>query len=165
MQLPIFFGDELTELERKTAAYSNSIRQLRREQFLNWTLTSWQAVLNLLGQTENPCKLIGNAYNEERALPYAIAVNDRSQLHLLHLHKLILSYLFGEYDQAIENAAIAKQYLDGVIAQLVIPIFYFYDSLAHLRLLAETSNPDKEVLLDRVNSNQAKMQHWAHHAP
>jgi PAS domain S-box-containing protein len=160
-----FFGDKLTELERKTAAYSNSIRQLRREQFLNWTLTSWQAVLNLLGQTENPCKLIGNAYNEERALPYAIAVNDRSQLHLLHLHKLILSYLFGEYDQAIENAAIAEQYLDGVIAQLVTPIFYFYDSLAHLRLLAETSNPDKEVLLDRVNSNQAKMQHWAHHAP
>ncbi|MBD0344853.1 MAG: GAF domain-containing protein, partial [Coleofasciculus sp. Co-bin14] len=160
-----FFGDELTELERKTAAYSNSIRQLRREQFLNWTLPSWQAVLNLLGQTENPCKLIGNAYNEERALPYAIAVNDRSQLHLLHLHKLILSYLFGEYDQAIENAAIAEQYLDGVIAQLVIAIFYFYDSLAHLRLLAETSNPDKEVLLDRVNSNQAKMQHWAHHAP
>ena len=160
-----FFGDELTELERKTAAYSNSIRQLRREQFLNWTLTSWQAVLNLLGQTENPCKLIGNAYNEERALPYAIAVNDRSQLHLLHLHKLILSYLFGEYDQAIENAAIAEQYLDGVIAQLVMAIFYFYDSLAHLRLLAETSNPDKEVLLDSVNSNQAKMQHWAHHAP
>jgi PAS domain S-box-containing protein len=160
-----FFGDELTEIDRKTAAYSNSIRQLRREQFLNWTLTSWQAVQNLLGQTENPCKLIGNAYNEERALPYAIAVNDRSQLHLLHLHKLILSYLFGEYDQAIENAAIAEQYLDGVIAQLVMAIFYFYDSLAHLRLLAETSNPDKEVLLNRVNSNQAKMQHWAHHAP
>jgi PAS domain S-box-containing protein len=160
-----FLGNKLTELEPNIAAYSNAIRKLRREQFLNWTATAWQAVLNLLGQAENPSRLIGNAYNEEQALPYAIAVNDRSQLHLLHLHKLILCYLFGEYHQAVENAAMAEQYLDGVIAQVVIPIFYFYDSLAHLSLLTHASNLEQEAWLNRVNSNQAKMQSCADHAP
>ncbi|MGB7442437.1 MAG: AAA family ATPase [Coleofasciculaceae cyanobacterium] len=160
-----FFGDELTELEPKIAAYSNVISQLRRENFLNWTATVWQAVLNLLGQAENPSRLIGDAYSEKQALPRAIATNDRAELYLVYLHKLILGYLFGDYHQAIENAVMAEQYLDGVTAQLVVPIFYFYDSLAHLSLLTQASNPEKETWLDRINSNQAKMQHWAHHAP
>ncbi|MDY6781486.1 MAG: AAA family ATPase [Cyanobacteriota bacterium] len=160
-----FFGHELAELERETAAYSKAISQLRRENFLNWTATGWQAVLNLLGCAENPCKLMGDAYNENQSLPRAIETNDRCELCFLYLHKLILSYLFGDDRQAIKNAAIAEQYLDGVIAMLAVPMFYFYDSLAHLGVFAEASNSDEKALLDRINSNQAKMQNWAHHAP
>nr|WP_228060742.1 ATP-binding protein [Coleofasciculus sp. LEGE 07092] len=160
-----FIGRELTELQQKIAAYSKLISQLRRENHLNWTATLWQVVLNLLGQAENPTSLMGDAYNEERSLRRAIAANDRTELYLLYLHKLILCYLFGEYHQAVENAAMAEQYLDGVIAQLVIPIFYFYDSLARLRLFINASKSEQEAWLERVNSNQAKMQHWAHHAP
>ena len=160
-----FIGEKLPELERKTATYSHSISQLRLENYLNWTLTTWQAVLNLLGQSENPCRLVGDAYNEEEALPYAIAVNDRTQIYLLYLHKLILCYLFGEYELALENATLAEQYLDGVIAQFVIPILYFYDSLIRLSLFADVSNSQQEAWLDRVNSNQAKIEYWAQHAP
>jgi len=160
-----FIGEKLPELERKTATYSHSISQLRLENYLNWTRTTWQAVLNLLGQSENPCRLVGDAYNEEEALPLAIAVNDRTQIYLLYLHKLILCYLFGEYELALENATLAEQYLDGVIAQFVIPILYFYDSLIRLSLFADASKSQQEEWLDRVNSNQAKIEYWAQHAP
>jgi predicted ATPase/signal transduction histidine kinase len=160
-----FMGEPLSEVEQTTAVYSHSIRQLRRENYLNWNLIVWQTILNLLGQSQDPCQLIGDAYNEETALPYAIAVNDRTQIHLLYLHKLILFYLFGDYEQALENAAMAEQYLDGVIAQLVIPIFYFYDSLILLSLFVDASNSQQEAWLDRINSNQAKIRNWADHAP
>jgi predicted ATPase/signal transduction histidine kinase/tRNA A-37 threonylcarbamoyl transferase component Bud32 len=160
-----FIGHELTALEQKMATYGNAISQIRRENPFNWVAMFRQAVLNLLGRSKNPSRLIGDAYNEEQWLPLAIQANDRLGIHLLYLNKLILSYLFGEEHQAIQNAVRAEQYLDGVTAMVVVPVFHFYDSLAHLGVFADASNSEKQALLDRVNTNQEKLQKWAHHAP
>lgn len=160
-----FVGHELISLEQKMATYGNAICQIRRKNPFNWVAMFRQAVLNLLGQSKNPTCLIGDVYNEEQWLPLAIEANDRLGLHLLYLNKLILCYLFGEQPQAIQNAVMAEQYLDGVIAMVVVPLFHFYDSLAHLGMFADASDTEKEALLNRVITNQAKMQNWADHAP
>ncbi|MBD0388616.1 MAG: PAS domain S-box protein, partial [Nostoc sp. C3-bin3] len=159
-----FIDRELTALEQKMATYSKAISQIRRQNTFNYVAVFRQAVLNLLGQAENPSRLMGDVYNEEQAIPRAIAANDRSELHLLYLNKLILCYLFGDAHQAVQNAVLAEQYLDGVVSMLYVPIFHFYDSLAHLAVLADASS-EKEALLNRVDANQKKMQKWAHHAP
>ncbi len=160
-----FIGHELSDLEHKMAIYGNAISQIRRENPFHWLAMFRQAVLNLLGLSKNPSRLIGDAYNEEQWLPLAIQANDRLGIHLLYLNKLILCYLFGEEHLAIPNAVKAEQYLDGVTAMVVVPLFHFYDSLAHLAVFAKASNSEKEALLNRVNTNQEKMQKWAHHAP
>ncbi|GAB4178509.1 MAG: AAA family ATPase [Coleofasciculaceae cyanobacterium] len=160
-----FIGHELTGLEQKMATYGNAISQIRRENPFNWVAMFRQAVLNLLGQSKNPSRLIGDAYNEEQWLPLAIKANDRLGIHLLYLNKLILCYLLGEEHQAAHNAVKAEQYLDGVIAMVVVPLFYFYDSLAHLAVFASSSDSEKEAWLNRINTNQEKMQTWAHHSP
>ncbi|MGE5656488.1 MAG: AAA family ATPase [Actinomycetota bacterium] len=160
-----FVGQELTELEHKMTTYSKAISQIRRENPLNWTAILWQTVLNLLGKSENTSRLIGYAYNEEQSLPCAIQANDRPEIHYLYLNKLILCYLFGEYHQAVQNAIKAEQYLDGVTALIAVPLFYFYDSLAHLSELTHAGESPKENWLNRVNINQKKMQNWADYAP
>jgi signal transduction histidine kinase len=160
-----FIGHELTELEQKMATYGNAISQIRRDNPFHWVAMFRQAVLNLLGRSKNPSRLIGDVYNEEQWLPFAIQANDRLGLHLLYLNKLILCYLFAEKHQAAQNAVSAGQYLDGVTAMVVVSIFHFYDSLAHLGVFADVSNPEQEALLNRVNTNQERMQKWAHHAP
>jgi predicted ATPase len=66
-------------------------------------------------------------------LPLLKEANDRTGLHYFYINKLILCYLFGEYEQAVENAAQAEHYLDGVKAFLVVQVFHFYDSLVQLR--------------------------------
>ena len=160
-----FIGHELTTLEKKITLYSKAIAQIKQQSALNFALVFRQAVLNLQGLAENPSRLMGTAYNEEQAIPRAIRENDRTELHLIYLNKLILCYLFGEAHQAVQNAVLAEQYLDGVTSTSVVSIFHFYDSLAHLAVLVEASKPEEEAWLNRVNSNQEKMQKWAHHAP
>ncbi|MEW6494269.1 MAG: AAA family ATPase, partial [Cyanobacteriota bacterium] len=160
-----FIGHELTNLEQRMATYGNAISQIRRKNPFNWVAMFRQAVLNLLGRSKKPSLLIGDAYNEEQWLPLAIQANDRLGIHLLYLNKLILCYLFGEGHQAIQNAVQAEQYLDGVTAMVVVPLFYFYDSLAHFGVFADASNLEKELFLNRVNTNQGKMQKWSNHAP
>ncbi|MBD1906571.1 trifunctional serine/threonine-protein kinase/ATP-binding protein/sensor histidine kinase [Funiculus sociatus GB2-A5] len=158
-------GQELAALEPKLATYSNAIRQIKQELQLNYSEMLRQSVLNLMGRSVDPCRLIGEAYDEERSLPQHQEANDVMALYYLHLYKLILHYLFGQYPLALGNAALAINYLGGVTAQPVIPLLDFYDSLVRLAMYASLSKPEQDCVLDKVQANQEKMQHWANHAP
>ncbi|MGL4622421.1 MAG: AAA family ATPase [Chroococcidiopsis sp.] len=160
-----FIGEELTQLEQKTATYSKAIGQIRRKNPSNWIAVLWQTILNLLGRSENPSRLIGSVYDEEQALSQAIAVKDRSGIYYFYLNKVILCYLFGEYHQAAQTDVLAKQYLEKARATITVPLFYFYDSLVLLSLLLEASSSEQAASLSCVSTNQDSMQKWAEHAP
>ncbi len=160
-----FAGEKLTQLEQKTATYRKAINQIRRESPSNWLAILWQTILNLQDRSENPSRLVGRVCNEEQALPHAIAVKDGSAIKILHLYKVILCYLFGEYHQAVQIAILARQHFEEVTAITVLPVFCFYHSLALLSLSLDASNSEKSAWLNSVNTNQEKMQKWAEHAP
>ncbi|NJO43061.1 MAG: AAA family ATPase [Cyanobacteria bacterium RU_5_0] len=161
-----FAGEELTQLEQKTAVYSKSIDQIRRESPSHWLAILRQTILNLLNRSENPSRLIGRLCDEEQALPHAIAVKDRAAIQMLYLHKVILSYLFEEYHQAVQTAVLARQYVgEEEVTSTIIVLFRFYQALVLLSLLVEASISQKEAWLSCVIANQEKMQKWAEHAP
>ncbi len=83
----------------------------------------------------------------------------------LYFYKLHLCYLFQQFPQAAENATLAEKYLDSGTGQLVVPFFYFYDSLAKLAVYTDASDSEQKCILDRVQANQEKMKYWAYHAP
>ncbi|MEH1851415.1 MAG: AAA family ATPase [Nostoc sp.] len=160
-----FIGRELSELEQEMANYNNAIRQLKQKTVFQWSNIYRQSVLNLLGCAENSCSLIGEVYNEHKMLPIHLETKDGLGLLYLYVNKLHLCYLFQEFHQAVENATLAKKYLDTAIGHLVVPVFHFYDSLAGLAVYFEVSESEQKCILDRVQANQEKMEHWAHHAP
>jgi len=159
-------GRELGQLEQEMANYSDAIAQFKQEQPLYLIQMYRQAILNLRGQSENPCSLSGESYNEKKTLPLHVAINDRYTIYNLYFNKLILRYLFQDYSKAIEIAAIAKQLLlDGAIGLFVVPVFYFYDSLASLAVFPDVPKPEQQRILREVAANQKEMKLWAHHAP
>jgi predicted ATPase len=160
-----FVGEELTQLEQKTATYSKAVDRIRRESPSTWIAIVWQTILNLLDRSENPSRLVGRVCNEEQALPHALAVKDGTAIQMLYLHKVILFYLFEEYHQAVQTAILARQHFEEVSAITVLPIFCFYHSLALLSLSLDASNSEKVAWLNCVDTNQEKMQKWAEHAP
>ncbi|MDV2994905.1 MAG: Serine/threonine-protein kinase PknD [Chroococcidiopsis sp. SAG 2025] len=160
-----FVGESLTQLEQKTATYSKAIGQIRRENPSNWIAMLWQTILNLLGRSENPSRLIGSIYDEEQALSHAIAVKDGIEIRYFYLNKLILCYLFGDDRQAAQTAVSARQHFEEVTAITVLPLFCFYHSLVLLNLSLDASSSEKEAWLSCVSTNQEKMQKWAEYAP
>jgi predicted ATPase/signal transduction histidine kinase/tRNA A-37 threonylcarbamoyl transferase component Bud32 len=160
-----FIGRELAGLEQDMATYSNAISQIKQERTFIWNEIYRQSVLNLLGTVENPCCFIYEAYDEEKTLPIQLQANDVIGILLLYFNKLYLCYLFQDFYQALENASLAEKYLDGVKGQLVVPVFYFYDSLAQLAVYTDAPLSEQKCILDKIQVNQEKMQHWAHHAP
>ncbi|MBD1870501.1 AAA family ATPase, partial [Cyanobacteria bacterium FACHB-471] len=158
-------GEELTQLEQKTATYSKAINQIRRKSPSNWLAIVWQTILNLLDRSENPSRLVGRVCDEEEALSHAIAVKDRTVIQIVYLHKVMLCYLFEEHHQAVQTAVLARQHFEEVSAIISLPVFCFYHSLALLSLSLDASNSEKVAWLNCVNTNQEKMQKWAEHAP
>ncbi|MEG5000309.1 AAA family ATPase [Microcoleus sp. B4-D4] len=160
-----YIGQELAVVERESDKYSNAIQKLKQERSFHLINLNRQRMLNLMGQSENPCRLIGDCYNELKILPLAIEANDRIAIFHIYLEKLTLCYLFGEYEEALENAALAARYIDSAVAMLIVALVYFYDSLSLIATYSSTSKFQQKRLLDRVRANQKKLKKRAHYAP
>jgi diguanylate cyclase (GGDEF)-like protein len=148
-----FTGKELAIVAQAMTTYGQMMQQAHQHQALALHIPYWQAVLNWLGQSDDPCVLTGEAGNEADILTLSLEANNREALFYFYLNKMILCYGFEEYEQALSVARIAESYLSGGFP---VTVFYFYDSL--IQLASDYPN------LEKVTANQNKMQNWAHHA-
>ncbi len=157
LQHAYFVGKPLLSLESDMVLYRYSVDRRQQEYGLKRYCLLWQVVLNLLGYSDNPCRLIGKVYDENIPLSLLQEENDKTTHYYLYINKCILHYLFHEYGPALENTKRAEQYLEGVTGLLGIAIFYFYDSLVRLAL-SQSDNV-------KISANQEKLKKWADHAP
>ena len=158
-------GKELTELEREIFKYLESISPLKQETALILVRLYHQIVLNLMGAESDPTSLRGKSFNEDLTLPLLLEANHLSAICHLYCHKLILCYLFERYSDALKFANYTEQYLDGVKATLIIPLWHFYDSLVRLAVYDRTDFSERKSLMKKVETNQKKLKKWAESAP
>ncbi|GFE69952.1 AAA family ATPase [Chroococcus sp. FPU101] len=159
-------GRSLSELEQEMASYRHAIAHFKQELPLNLTQIYHQAVLNLMEASENPWVLSGTSYDERECLPRHQATNDQYTIFHLYLNKLMLAYLFQDYPQAVELADTVEQLLEqGAVGLLVVPVFYFYDSLSKIAIFPDASIVERKNILKKIAANQKKMKLWADHAP
>ncbi|MBE9001976.1 AAA family ATPase [Nostoc sp. LEGE 12447] len=163
--LSFFLGKDLSILEPEMKVYSQVLAQLKQEVAHNYLRVFYQSVLNLLGQSKCSWEIKGVVYDEEMMLPKHQQANDLYAMGTLYINKLILCYLFNEWEQATKVAVNAKQYLNGVSGCFMIPVFHFYDSLTHLAILSNAQGKECNSLPQEVVSNQKKLKDWANHAP
>jgi predicted ATPase len=136
-------GHELPKLEQEIVTYNETIRQLKKDFILDLNRLYRQVVLNLLGRSEDPCRLIGKSYNEEQMLPHLLETNNRNAIGHIALNKLILCYLFQAYPQAVQHAIKTEEYLDSLTGTVAIPFFHMYDSLAKLAVWFDTQESER----------------------
>ncbi|WP_414518550.1 AAA family ATPase [Nostoc sp. PCC 9305] len=158
-------GKELVELERNMTKYGEAICQIKQEVALTWNQVYQQSILNLIGCSVNPFRIIGEAYNEESKLPQHKITNDGFAIFNVHLNKLFLCYLFYEYNQAVQNSDIAENYLLQMTATFAKVLYYFYDSLTRLAIYPESFAQVQSETLRKVAAHQKEMKHWADYAP
>ena len=157
-------GENLTNLEQETRAYYKSLQQLNQLTTANYCRIYWQSTLNLLG-SDNPSNLSGKAVKDSELLPLLIEGNDLLGLFVFYLNKVILCYLFGDFDKSINNSIEARKYAIATTGMIVKPVFYFYESLTILANWNLQSN-ENHSLLQILEENQSELQQqWANYAP
>jgi signal transduction histidine kinase/GAF domain-containing protein len=157
-------GQEITTLISDMEIYQQVIDRIKQESVLDLHNILYQTVLNLLGRSQHPCELVGDVYNENIFLPLYQEVNNRTAIFLIFYNKTVLSYLFGQYQQAIHYATLTSTYIDSANALLEVALFYFYYSLICLASDIQEA-ATIELRLKTVVANQEKLKKWASHCP
>ncbi len=152
-------GKELTEVAQDMATYGQRMKQTHQNQALFLHIPYWQAVLNWLGRSADPCCLTGETGKDSDLLTLSLAANNREAVFYFYLNKMILCYGFADYEQAAIMATAAEPYVAG---SLPVVVFYFYDSLIKLAVRAPQT---EQAILEKVAANQDKLRHWADYAP
>lgn len=158
-------GVELTEQERQASKIINRLSKLGQEAALTFTGCCWQVILNLLGHNEDPCNLVGPAYDETRMLPIHEQSKDITAIHMVHYWKLYLNYSFQNYRKAFEHAAIAEKSVEGAFSNPRMVLFVFHSTLAGLAVFSELSKRDRKKVLKRTRVNLKRMKQWADYVP
>jgi predicted ATPase/signal transduction histidine kinase len=158
-------GERLDTVQQKQTEYLNLLLTLKQEYPINYLKVLKQLTLNLLGQSQDKCLLIGDSFDEVTMLPSFIKSNNRILTFITYLAKTILLYIFKDYQQAAINADKAVEYAEAVKGWNIFAIHNFYYSLTLLALYPNAETSVQEGYLKRVEENQLQMQKWAEYAP
>jgi len=158
-------GVELANAKKEMARAIAVTVQTQQDAYLHWTQIYMQAILNLTGEADNPWRLIGEAYDEEKMIPAHLTTGDQTALMHAYSQKLPLCYLFEEFQQAVENADHFEKYSANAGSSYILPTAYLYDMLARLSLYSQALETEREEILTQVAAKQEKMELWAKQAP
>lgn len=161
----LWVGEHLELVSQKQAQYIRMLDKFERNYQLAYAQIAEQFVIKLTDLSMPDFLLVGESFDEVAMLPRLVEMNNGLAIFSIYLYKTILSYLFGDYSQAIENSVAAATYIGQIVALISFVEHKFYYSLA---LLAQYSKVDSDLqkqYLEQINQNQEKMKCWAHHAP
>jgi PAS domain S-box-containing protein len=155
----------IQELQQEAAGLIESIHQMKQT-FIGQYFRLLQQALHELAQNMVPQRyLSGEFYNEEEMRPLHSQVNDWFGLFYIDFHKLLLHYMFGEYEKAVEDSDQAKQHIKGIQDFPYLPVLILFDSLARLAAYKGNLGESLDELLEQIDSNQTRMKTWARYAP
>ncbi|BAY98341.1 serine/threonine protein kinase with two-component sensor domain [Tolypothrix tenuis PCC 7101] len=164
-QFLFWAGEHLDFAESESLKYCNLMAEIKQEVSLIWGKIWRQTVLNLQGQVNQPTLLIGSAFNEQTDLPGLIEYQNINGICYVYLAKTLLSYFFGDYQDAVDSAQKFEEYEAGATGLAIIPLRNFYQSLSLLGLCSTAEEPQKQEYLNKVSENQQQMQKWGEFAP
>ncbi len=167
-------GNNLQKLEERISHYTTQLKQNKQQNAVTVTQALHQAINNLLGRNEKPTLLVGNIYNRDVMLLQHEQNNNTTACFYFYYNEMILGYLLEDFFQAVERAQDAEKYIQGVTANVVVPMFYFYDALSQLACyvdLLDSEDATEEIvarqqaLITRAEESQQKIANWATYAP
>ncbi len=158
-------GKPLAKSEREMKMFSEQMLKYKQETNYNYNEVYRQAALNLLGRSEDPTILVGEAYDEVKMAPVHESENDRAATFLIHINNLMLNYLFHNYDIALDHAKLTRPLLDAVLAKYDVAIFWFYEGLVSISSAQKVSGSRKSALIRRAKKNISQFKKWAKFSP
>jgi signal transduction histidine kinase len=160
-----FSGESLETVNQVQLQYTNLLLKLKQEFQIYYARFWRQVTLNLQGKSEDPCRLIGDSFDETVMLPRLQTAQNHQSLFGFYTARAILNYLFHNYAEAVENAELADRYARsgaGLVASIGHAFYYLLSLLAQL----DQVDADRQAqYLQTIADYQAVLQLWAEAAP
>ncbi|MDJ0597268.1 MAG: AAA family ATPase [Crocosphaera sp.] len=157
-------GKELNDVKSELQKYMEAAKKMQSKNSLYFLAMNYQLVLNLQNESELPCRLVGQAFNEDQMLPLYKKTNYHLALFHIYTHKTMICYLFSQLEKALEFAKEGEKYA-GEMLTAGLPKFLFYYCLTYLAIYDKKSKKEQLNIINEVNQHQTKMKLLATHNP
>lgn len=160
-----YIGEPLDTVSTDMARYVDLVSRTRQDFQRHFANILRQTVLNLMGNSQSPCHLVGESFNEDETLPILVQTKNTMSICTLYLCRAILHYMHADYAKAADAAKLAGDHISGVLGQQSVVVQNFYQSLSLLALCAGADEETKAKYLAIVDANQEKLKNWGTHGP
>jgi len=158
--VPFYVGENLEYVGYKHAEYIALMGKIKQDFALKlikiWQQFGW----NLRGLATDCRRLDGDAFSMEEDWPQIVETNNEVSIFSVYFTQGILSYLFGEYKEALKNFEGTQKYEKSGPGQIQVPVYKFYACLTWLALYPEANKQEQKTYLARVAANQKQMRVW-----
>lgn len=155
-----FTGRPIDDLEREAATYSSVFRDLEQHAAHRRTDMLRQVLINLSGRSADPIVFGGETYRDAEIETLTQLGDDATSRFFYHYNKLVLGYLFGRDDLALEHGDRAKELLESVTGLPDTPFYAFYDALMRIRSSEGASGLRRFRLLARARAHKKNLAKW-----
>jgi len=122
------------------------------------------AVTSLQDTGEEPA-FADSSVGEKHLSLFYLDTGDKATYGMALLVKMIHAVLFHDCARALYFSDKIRPCLENLTASALVPVYYFYDSLARLAEYEKQNVKDKLLTRLMVARQQRKMRQWARHAP
>ncbi|MBD2209952.1 AAA family ATPase [Nostoc linckia FACHB-104] len=158
-------GENLELVNQRQKEYIELLRKLKQRPYMRYARIWGQLVVNLQGAVEKPYDLNGEIFHEENIVPWLEQPKYYQGLFAAYIAKVMILYIFAEYEQAINYGEKAAPYQRATLGIMLGSVYYFYYSLALLANYPNMEVEQQQQILEQVEANQQKLKHWAEYAP
>ena len=158
-------GDALESVEaeiHKSTAILNRTQEKVARGFLE---VMRQTVACLRGRTHGRSTLCDDAFGDVAWLEAAKSKGELSAIFLYHLHKLEISFLYGEIESALAAARCAEETASSVLGVYWQLDLYFWASLAMAARYPAVDRPEQERLYAAISEYQTRIVALAAYCP
>lgn len=160
-------GVELDRLEQETLADIQTFRALRQDPLLHHHACSHQTLLNLMGRSHDPRRLVGEAYDIDKALPLHREAKDLILVHGALGSEILLRYCFdrdGDDDELVELCDSMGE-ATSAVGFYNASWFTFMNTLVRLRAAGNAEGARRRQLLKQAARGQAQLQRFSRRCP
>ena len=158
-------GEYLESTVQNYIKYTDLMLKYKQHLAADQTKLGREFVLNLLDQSGDKFKFIGDKFDETKIIITWERTNNYTFIAYFYLFKSVLFYLFNENIKAVEMAGLTEKYKGSFGALIHSSEHNFYYSLVLLAHYPATTKTEQKQYLKKVAFHQKQMKTWAHHAP
>ena len=160
--LGFYLADDLHRLERSARAYAEAMTEIKQDNALAIHGILFQAILNLLGESEDPVLLTGDAYDEPSMLALFHELNDPTCLFVIHCIKCVLAGMHGDWARCLELAQITRLHSLGAAGTIHKVLLDQWEALA---CIARSLKGEDQALIAKADAAIQRLESWAGHNP
>ncbi len=160
----LFLGDPLPKVAAACLQAMETCRRVQMERFRDWCALIRQSVLNLQGQSAVPWLLEGEDFRESEMLARALELGDSAEVFRIKFYKAWLHFLFDRAEAA-DLFRETESYLLYGVGLFLIPLFYFYDTLANAAACSRLGPAERSAARGRIDRNMKEFEVWMRDAP